>query len=55
MIAPTACDADALATSLMVMGAEAGLALIARLPEAEALVINKHGITRQSANFPVRA
>ena len=55
VIAPTACDADALATSLMVMGAEAGLALIARLPEAEALVINKHGITRQSANFPVRA
>lgn len=54
VIAPTACDADALATSLMVMGAEAGLALIAHLPEAEALVISKHGITRQSANFPVQ-
>ncbi len=54
VIAPTVCDADALATALMVMGAEAGLALIARLPDAEALVISKHGITRQSANFPMQ-
>lgn len=54
VIAPTACDADALATALMVMGAKAGLALIARLPEAEALVISKHGGIHQSANFPMQ-
>lgn len=53
VIAPTTCDADALATSLMVMGANAGLALIAQIPEAEALVISKHGVMRQSAAFPI--
>ncbi len=53
VIAPTACDADALATSLMVLGANAGLALVARLPDVEALVISKQGSIRQSANFPV--
>ena len=54
VIAPTACDADALATALLVMGADAGLALIARLPDFEALVISKQGSIRQSAHFPAR-
>ena len=54
VIAPTACDADALATALMVMGSTAGLALIDRLPDTEALVISKRGVIRTSANFPIR-
>lgn len=39
--APTALDADALSTGLMVMGTEAGLALIKTLPGIEALFITK--------------
>ena len=54
VIAPTACDADALATSLMVMGTDTGLALIERLPDVEALVISKQGSIHHSANFPLR-
>ncbi len=53
VIAATACDADALATSLMVMGADAGLALIERLPDIEALVISKQGSIRVSTGFPI--
>jgi thiamine biosynthesis lipoprotein len=39
IIAATATDADALATSVSVMGAEKGLALIEKLPGAEAILI----------------
>lgn len=52
VVAPTACDADALATSLMVMGADAGLAMITVQPDAEALVISKSGVVRRSVHFP---
>ncbi len=54
VIAPTACDADALSTSLMVMGADAGLTMIAAQPDAEALVISKTGVVRRSAHFPAK-
>jgi len=39
IIAKCAADADALATAVSVMGAEAGLALIEKLPETEAILI----------------
>lgn len=52
VIAPSATDADALSTALMVMGSEAGLALAARLPHVEALVITKTLEMRQTAGFP---
>jgi FAD:protein FMN transferase len=52
VLAPTAADADALSTTLMVLGAEAGLALMARLPHIEALVVTKEMEIRQTAGFP---
>lgn len=54
VVAPTASDADALATALLVMGAEAGLGLIERLPAAEALVVTKQQCVLQSSGFPLR-
>ena len=39
IIAPNATDADALATSVSVMGSEKGLALIEKLPDTEAILI----------------
>lgn len=52
VIAPTACDADALATAAMVLGADRALALAARLPEVESLLVRKDGRQIQTANFP---
>lgn len=52
VIAPTACDADALSTTMLVMGTQADLALIEQLPTAEALLITKAGQAYTSANFP---
>lgn len=41
VIAPTALEADALGTALMVLGSQAGLALAERLPGVEALLVTK--------------
>jgi thiamine biosynthesis lipoprotein len=41
VIAPTALDADALATALMVLGSRAGLALAERLANTEAVLVTK--------------
>jgi thiamine biosynthesis lipoprotein len=49
IIADNATDADALATAVSVMGAEKGLALIEKLPNTEAILINpapKYEITK---------
>ena len=54
VMARTACDADALATAIMVMGAQAGLALVEGLPDTAALVISKQGAVHFSARFPLR-
>ncbi len=54
VLARTACDADALATAVMVMGAQAGLALVEGLPDTAALVITKQGAVHYSARFPLR-
>ncbi len=41
VIAPTALDADALATALMVLGSSAGLSLAEQLPNTEAVLVTK--------------
>lgn len=48
VMAPDAALADALATSLCVMGPEKGLAMIERLPRVEALVVDMEGNVRAS-------
>lgn len=53
VLAPTTCDADALSTALLVLGATNGLALIDRLPGTEALVITKHGAIHKTSGFPL--
>lgn len=53
VIASTACDADALATSLMVMGSQRGLALAKRLAGIEALLITKSGELHKTHGFPI--
>lgn len=52
VIAPTACDADALATAVMVLGRERGLALADSLTSVEALVMTQTGDVQQTAGFP---
>lgn len=52
VLAPTAADADALSTALLVLGSADGLALLARLPHVEALVVTKEMEIRQTAGFP---
>ncbi|MCB8984491.1 MAG: FAD:protein FMN transferase [Ardenticatenaceae bacterium] len=51
VVAPSATDADALSTAVMVLGSEAGLELAARLAHVEALVTKALEI-RQTAGFP---
>lgn len=52
VLAPTATAADALSTAVMVLGSEAGLALIDQLPGTAALLVNKEMQMIRSANFP---
>lgn len=52
VMAPTAADADALSTAVMVMGVDAGLALINRLPHVEALLVTKTMQLHYSRGFP---
>jgi FAD:protein FMN transferase len=52
IVAPSATDADALSTAVMILGSDAGLALATRLPYVEALVITKEMAIRQTAGFP---
>lgn len=52
VLAPTALDADALSTTVMVLGPGAGLALIERLPGIEGLLITKDLQHRFSTGFP---
>lgn len=55
VVAQTACDADALATSLVVMGRQRGLALVHQLSGVEALIIEKSGEIFQTPDFPLYA
>jgi thiamine biosynthesis lipoprotein len=52
VLAANAATADALSTSLMVMGSEAGLALVERLTAVEALFITKEMQIYRSSGFP---
>lgn len=51
VLAPTAMDADALSTAVMVLGAEAGLGLVEGLPGVEALLVDKDMRIRRSSGF----
>lgn len=53
VIAPSVTEADALSTTLMVLGVQAGLELIERLPQAAALFITKNLQIHRSSRFPV--
>lgn len=50
--APTGLMADGLSTAFMVMGMDRALAMAARLPEVDALLIGKNGVQRLTAGFP---
>ncbi len=52
VLAPTAAVADALSTAVMVLGSQAGLALIDQLPGTAALLVTKEMQLKRSAHFP---
>ncbi len=52
VLAPTAAQADALATALMVMEPRAGLALLATLPNVDACLVSKAGDVVRTPGFP---
>ena len=52
VLAPSAADADALSTALMVMGSVNGLALAERLPHVEALLVAKDLQIVRTSGFP---
>jgi thiamine biosynthesis lipoprotein len=53
VLAPTAAAADALSTAVMVLGSQAGLALIDQLPDTAALLVTKEMNVIHSINFPM--
>jgi thiamine biosynthesis lipoprotein len=53
VVAPTACEADALSTALFVLGPEQGLALVRSRPACDALLAFKDGRVLTSAGFPL--
>jgi len=52
VVASTTESADALATALFVLGAEAGLAMIDDMPDMEALVVDSAGVMHHSTGMP---
>lgn len=50
--APTAMEADALSTAIMVMGSEAGLELANQLDAVEAMIVTKDMVIRRTKGFP---
>jgi thiamine biosynthesis lipoprotein len=52
VIAPTACDADALATAAMVLGADKVTQLLITLPDTAGAFVDKAGRWHQTPNFP---
>ena len=52
VIAPTAIDADALATGLFVLGPERGIETVERLPQVEALIFGPDLVVHRSSGFP---
>ena len=54
IVAPSAMLADALSTGVFVMGAEAGMALVERLPEVEAVIVTAGNAVRVSSGLRSR-
>lgn len=52
VIAPSVAEADALSTTLMVLGVQDGLALIEQLPNTAALMVTKNIKVYRSSTFP---
>ncbi|MGQ9693246.1 MAG: FAD:protein FMN transferase [Thermodesulfobacteriota bacterium] len=52
VMAPCAMDADALATTLFILGPDLGLPLIAKLPDIHALIVDRRGRVLLSPNWP---
>lgn len=52
VLAPTAMDADALATGLFVLGPQSGLELVEKLPSVEALITGSDLMQHASSGFP---
>ena len=55
VMAPTATEADALSTTLMVLGVDQGQALVAQLPSVEALFVTKTLQQIRTPGFPLAA
>jgi len=55
VVAPTACEADTLSTSVFVLGPEEGLQLVRSTPGADAMLVFKGGRTLATAGFPTLA
>jgi thiamine biosynthesis lipoprotein len=51
VVAATAMDADALSTTLLVLGPEEGLALLERVPDVEGMIVSKDGRRFASAGM----
>lgn len=52
VLAPTATAADALGTAVLVLGVDAGLALLHDLPDVAGLLVTKELVVRRTANMP---
>ena len=52
VLAPNAMLADALSTTVMVLGLEKGLSFINHLPEFDALLVSKDRQVYRTNNFP---
>jgi len=52
VMAPTATEADALSTAVLVLGSGEGLALLKRLSSVEALLVTKNMQVQRTAGFP---
>lgn len=52
VIAPTGILADGLSTAFMVMGSEQAFAFASRMPNVDALLIDKNGVVRKTSDFP---
>jgi thiamine biosynthesis lipoprotein len=55
IVAPTAMQADALSTTVFVLGLDRGMDLLSKTPDVAALFVLRDGRTMNSANFPLEA
>jgi thiamine biosynthesis lipoprotein len=52
IMAPSAMDADALATSIFVLGPKKGFALLEHFPDAQAILVDRRGSVLLSPRWP---